>query len=158
MAETQIVTFDSLAPTEDNEPQVQNEPTGAERCLADYSVAYESLEAFKAEHFTILAQLEFLQQCVTGAETVLKAACREHGTVANERFVVTVQTKWRRWYDVDTLVVRVPSLKEIPGVIVQTVDRAKVESLIKAGTVAKADAEAVLHTEALTPAVTIKRL
>jgi hypothetical protein len=134
------------------------ELTGAERCLADYSLAVEALERFESDHHEVILALAELRVNRDAREAALKAACRHEGATANAMFAVTVQAKARRWWDIDTLLLRLPRLRELPGVIVETINRPEVERLIKQGAVPKADAEAVLHVEALTPAVTIRRL
>ena len=143
-------------PDDEPEPDEPEVPE-IERHLADFTEAVEAMEAFRGEHHELLAQLEFLQERVNDGEATLKEVARRLGGVENYRFAVSIQQKARRWYDVDKLLVRLPWLRQIPGVVVETVDRAKVEDLIKKGSVPALEAQAVLHVDPLTPAVTIKR-
>ncbi|MFA6046270.1 MAG: hypothetical protein WC718_14900 [Phycisphaerales bacterium] len=127
--------------------------------LDEYTEAAAALDAFRDVNREILLDLEILQHGVAVEEAKLKELAREQGPVANDAYTVNVSYPKRRWYDCDLILERTPYLKEIPGVIVTTttVDRAKIESLVKGGFVPAAVAGEALREEPMTPAVTIKR-
>jgi hypothetical protein len=90
------------------------------------------------------------------AEGDLKNYARDNGPCENEHFAVTVTQKKRTWYDVDVILERCPFVKGIPGVVVQSIDKAKVEALAKADAIPADVKEAAMRAEILTPAVSIK--
>ena len=140
---------------------VETEPGGGADelldALADYSQAAATLEMFRDRHAKVLVDLEMLERALAVQEGKIKELARLHGPCANANHSVTVAYRQRRWYDVDYILEHAPYVRQIPGVVVQTVDRAKIEALAKVQAIDPDVCKAALHVEQLTPAVTIKR-
>jgi hypothetical protein len=130
-------------------------PTLAE-LLEKYTKTQHELDAFREEHNPILVYLAQLQMELRLTEDRLKATAREQGPIENDHFAVTVTTKRRTWYDTDYILEHAPYVREIPGVVVQTIDKARIEALAKAKAIDADVCDAARREEALTPAVTIK--
>ena len=126
-------------------------------CLADYTRAVHEREAFEELHERLLAEYKGLQEVIADRDLKLKTLARSYGPCSNALFTVSVQQKARRWYDVDYILEHAPYVRQIPGVVVQTVDRAKIEALAKVQAIDPDVCKAALREEQLTPAVTIKR-
>jgi len=126
--------------------------------LHAYTEAVDDLEDFETEQMRLLGEYGALQEVIADREGKLKALAREVGPCGNYRFAVTVQRKSRRWFDVDYILEHAPWVRGIPGVVIETVDRAKIEALAKMKAIDADVCDAARREEALTPAVTIKRL
>ena len=125
--------------------------------LADYSQAAATLEMFRDRHAQVLVDLEMLEHALTVQEGKVKELARLHGPCANANHSVIVAYRKRRWYDTDYILEHAPWVRQIPGVVVQTVDRGKIEALAKANAIDAGVCDQALREEPLTPAVTIKR-
>ena len=130
-------------------------PTTAE-LLEKYTKTQQELDAFREEHNPILVYLTQLQMELRLTEDRLKAIAREQGPCENDHYAVTVTPKRRTWYDTDYILEHAPYVREIPGVVVQTIDKAKIEALAKAKAIDADVCDAAKRDEMLTPAVSIK--
>ena len=142
-----------------SEPTTTNPADALLDALRDFTEAAAALEAFRDFNRQVLLDMEIMQHGVAIAEAKVKELARQYGPCANDQFAVNVSHPMRRWYDCELIVEMAPFLREIPGVVVTTttIDRAKVEALVKGGMVPAAVVGQTLREEALTPAVTIKR-
>ena len=138
-------------------PQPEECPEPEPDLLLEYTLAAQALEAFRDQFAGVLVDLERLQTRLSKCESELKAHAREIGPIENEQFTVVVTRPMRRWYDTDLVLERAPYLRELPGVVVTTIDRDKIAALIKAQIVPADVAAAAYREEPLTPAVSIKR-
>ncbi len=124
--------------------------------LRAYTEAIQNLQRWEAEHIQMIAHWTSLKLKANDAEGDLKSHCRENGPCKNECFTVTVTRKTRKWYDTDYILEHAPFVLTIPGVVVQTVDKTKIEALAKAKAIDAGICAAALREEELTPAVSIK--
>ncbi|MBI2934626.1 MAG: hypothetical protein HYY29_03540 [Chloroflexi bacterium] len=124
--------------------------------LEKYTLVQAEKAAFEAEHAYLLNLYADLNIACDAAEAELKRFARSNGPEENAQFVVTVQPKSRRWFDTDYILDNCPWIRDVPGVIVQAVDKGKVEALVKGGMIPEGVAKAAQCEEALTAAVSIK--
>lgn len=129
-----------------------------EKTLSDYEDAVNRLEDFRAANENTIAWLKSLENTVATIEGELKAIAREEKrNLDGERFSVTYTAKARKWYDTDYILEHAPYVRAIPGVVVQTIDKAKIEALAKAQAIDADVCEVALRVEQMTPAISIKR-
>ena len=126
--------------------------------LMEYTQAAAALDLYREQNRAVLVELEQRETTVRRREATLKELCRQLGPVENANYAVTVQQKTRRWYDADRILELAPWVRDVPGVLVTSIDKAKIEALVKASVVPSDIAEQALRSEPLTPAVTIRRL
>lgn len=124
--------------------------------LEKYTAACGALAAFEELHSDVLSRYVELKASTAMAEDGLRVWARENGPTENDVYKVTVTRKVRKWYDADKIIELAPYVREIPGVVVQSIDKAKVEKLATAGAIDKAICEQAYHEEPMTPAVSIK--
>ena len=91
-----------------------------------------------------------------GAELALKAFARDNGPEENSYFTVSVQAKARRWLDTDVVLTACPWVWDIPGVVVKSIEKSKIEALAKSGMIPEAVVAEAQRAEQLTAAVTVK--
>jgi predicted RNA-binding Zn-ribbon protein involved in translation (DUF1610 family) len=127
------------------------------RILGAYEDAQAALAMFRDANATMLVTLEQLQTAVVKAEGELKELARLVGSCESEHFTITVTNKLKKWYDADVILSKFPAVRELPGVVVQTIDKAKIELLAKGGMIPQEIADAAFRAEPMTPAVSIKR-
>jgi len=124
--------------------------------LEYYTHVKRMMLAFQCEHAGVIGEWGDLTASVVAAENELKAWARDNGPCENDSFAVTVTQKARKWYDADKIVELAPYVKGIPGVVVQSIDRLKVETLAQHGMIDAAICQQAYHEEAMTPAVSIR--
>ena len=124
--------------------------------LGEYTQAMRDMELFKAEHSAIIAKYFELEREITATENELKTRARIEGPVENDSFTVSVVTPMTRWYDADIILEKAPYVRDLPGVLVTSVDKKKIEMLAKGGMIPEAIAAEAYREEAGTPRVTIK--
>jgi hypothetical protein len=124
--------------------------------LGDYTAARAELAAFERLHAETLDMHREMSARVMRTEDMLKRWARENGNLENDAYYVIVTQKTRKWYDADRIIELAPYVREMPGVVTQTIDRAVVERFARAGAIDKAICEQAYHEEAMTPAVSIR--
>lgn len=124
--------------------------------LGEYTEARAEWAAFKQAHAETLDMLREIEARVMRTEDTLKRWARENGSLENDTYSVIVTNKTRKWYDADKIIELAPYVREMPGVVTQTIDRAVVERFAKAGAIDKAICDQAYHEEAMTPAVSIR--
>ena len=123
--------------------------------LWNYEAALLEMERFREANSLVLDTWELMQGRLREVEEALKAFARENGPEEDERFIVTVTPKTRRWYDADTVLKMAPHVAQMPGVM--ELNRERVNQLAKAKAFDAAVIKAAYREEALTPAVKITR-
>ena len=140
---------------------VETEPGGGADelldALADYSQAAATLEMFRDRHAKVLVDLEMLERALAVGHGDRVVGVGAGAVQPRHLLDLGLLHRQRRWYDVDYILEHAPYVRQIPGVVVQTVDRAKIEALAKVQAIDPDVCKAALHVEQLTPAVTIKR-
>ena len=124
--------------------------------LQRYTAIADTLDTFTAQYATVISRYATLQQAKDEAEIALKRWARDHGTIENDSFKVNVQYKIRSWYDADEILRLAPYVREIPGVVEQTINKAKIEALAKAKAIDESVCQQALREEPMVPAVSIK--
>lgn len=124
--------------------------------LWNYEAALLEMERFREHNSLVLDTWELMQGRLREVEEALKDFARQNGPEESESFIVTVQAKFRRWLDADIVVEMAPYVKDIPGVMVWSVDKDKITALAKGGMLPNNVTEAAYREERLTPAVSIK--
>jgi hypothetical protein len=128
----------------------------AQFVLMGYTLAKLALESYEQINQAALSHYHDLQREVEETEAELKTAARLSGSIENESFTVSVVTPMTRWYDVDIILEKAPYVRDLPGVMITSVDKKKIEMLAKAGMIAKEIADLAYREEAGTARVTIK--
>jgi hypothetical protein len=124
--------------------------------LERYTEAKRILNAFEADYEELFRDYRNLQQAVTDADSELRTWARDNGPTENDHFTVTVQYKTRKWYDADKILELAPEVRNLKGVVVETIDKSKIEALAKGGMIDAAIAKKAYREEPMTPAVSIK--
>ena len=107
-----------------------------DQAMAELDAALKQLIGFRMEYGPLFERLAEYEQAVEAAKERLAAVMARENVkgAASDAFRVTLVRQDRGTYDVDALPAFV---RDIPGVVVRTVDRKKVEGLVKAGILSK---------------------
>jgi hypothetical protein len=124
--------------------------------IDEYTLAAIALAKFEKRHQSMFEIYRALKADLDKAEAALKEDARYTGPCENGDFIVTVQTKSKRWYDADKIIELAPWVRDVPGVVVTTINRDAITALVKIKTIPEEIAKQALHEEPMTPAVTIK--
>lgn len=124
--------------------------------LERYTAAKRALNLFEIASEALFREYHALQQEAAEAEAELKAWARDNGPCENNSFTVAVQYKMRKWYDADKILELAPHVRQLKGVVVETIDKRRIEVLAQEGMIDAAIAQQAYHEDPMTPAVSIK--